>query len=80
VIPAAQTLFRQALLPALARKQLAQTLVLLDARWAAAEVRPHAGHHRIRVGARKLELDVPVQLVEALLATELVPLRSEETN
>src|SRR5436190_5682499 len=55
-----------------------QALVLLAAGRAAVEVRTQPGQGRVRVGARELEVDVTVELGEALVAADLRPGRAEE--
>ncbi len=52
--------------------------MLLRAGGAAGEVRAHAGHGRLGVGAIELELDVPVELLEALVAVDGTAGRAEQ--
>ena len=55
-----------------------EALVVLVAGGAARQVGVHAGDRAVRVLARHLELDVAVELLEALLAGELRPLGAEQ--
>src|SRR5205085_8136785 len=64
----------------LAADERAQALVLLAARGAAVEVRAQPGHRGVRVLAGELELDVPVELREALVAAELGPGGAEQPS
>ena len=76
------SLRRPSLSPALevllAADERAQALVLLAAGGAAGEVGAQPGNGRVGVGARELELDVPVELVEALVAADLGRGRAEQ--
>src|SRR5207245_7781545 len=56
----------------------AQAFVLLAAGGATSEVRAQAGHRRVGVAAGELELDVLVELLEALLAANLVACRPQQ--
>src|SRR5919108_288977 len=58
--------------------ELAQALVLLMARGAAFEMRAHARDLRVRGAASQLQVDVLVELLEALVAVQLRPGRPEE--
>src|SRR5262245_16462747 len=60
--------------------ELEQELVLLGAGWAAHEVRTHPGKPRLRIRSGKLDLDVPVEEGEALLATDLGPAGPEHAG
>src|SRR5919201_5725596 len=60
-----------ALEPLLPADERAQALVLLAAGGAAVEVGAQSGHDRVRVLAGELELDVLVELREALVAADL---------
>src|SRR5215218_3064680 len=62
----------------IAGHQVAQALVLLAAGQAAGEVGPEAGELGVGVGAGQLQLDVSVQLGEALLAAHLRLLGAEQ--
>ena len=53
--------------------------MLLATRRASLEMRPQPGDRRVRVGARELELDVAVELLEAGLAADLGLCRPEQT-
>src|SRR5436190_14254377 len=63
---------------ALGLGERAQARVLLAAGRAAFEVRAHAGDEAVDVGAGELELDVEVELLEALIAPELRSRRAEQ--
>ena len=52
--------------------------MVLVARGAAVEVSPHARDVDVGVRAGKLQLDVPIQLLEALLAGQLRSRRPDE--
>jgi hypothetical protein len=47
-----------------------QALVLFIACGAAVKVGPHAGDRLVSIGSGELELDISVELLEALLAAE----------
>src|SRR5262245_55037735 len=66
------------LLPRLGLQQRANAPVILVARRTSLEVRPHPGNRGVGVGVGKLELDVAVELGEALLAGQLRALGTEE--
>ncbi|MGZ4409372.1 MAG: hypothetical protein ACXVY6_11355 [Gaiellaceae bacterium] len=68
----------QVLADGLELEQSPQALMLFGARGAAGEMRVQAGYGRVRVCARKLELDVAIELVEALVAAELTFSWAEE--
>src|SRR5215211_1214401 len=59
-------------------QQIAQALVLLAAGQAAGEVGPDAGELGVGIGAGQLQLDVAVELGEALLAADLRLLGAEQ--
>src|SRR5438132_8839757 len=56
-----------------------QALVLFATGGAAGKVGAQAGDHRVGVLARELELDVAVELVEALVAADLRTCRPQES-
>jgi hypothetical protein len=57
----------------LAEQQLAQAVAILGARRAPLEVGTHSGDCCVRVGSAELELDVTIELIEALLTGQLRP-------
>ena len=56
-----------------AADELEQAVVVLAAGGAAGQVRPHARHGAVGVAAGEREVDVAVELLEALLAGQLGP-------
>ena len=54
--------------------------MLLGTGGATLEVGPHARHGRVGVLSGELQLDVAVELEEALLAPDLRPIRAEEAE
>src|SRR5215211_455336 len=62
----------------LGRDQRPQARVVLPAGRAALEVSAHAGDRLVGAAARQLELDIPVELLEALLAADLGPSGAEQ--
>jgi hypothetical protein len=58
---------------ALAEQELAEAVAILGARRAPLEVGTHSRDCRVRVRPAELELDVTVELVEALLTCQLRP-------
>src|SRR3712207_2079503 len=62
----------------LAADERAEALVLLAAGRAADQMGPQAGDRGVGVGARELELDVAVELLEALVAADLGLGRAEQ--
>src|SRR5204863_3007076 len=57
-----------------------EAVVVLMARWAALEVRPHARDRRVRVSSGEPELDVSVEVLEALLAGQLRARRAQQSR
>src|SRR4029450_6357629 len=55
-----------------------EALVVLPAGRAAGEVRPEAGQLGVRITPGELQFDVPVQVVEALVASDLRPGGTEQ--
>jgi hypothetical protein len=58
--------------------QSPKALVLFVTRWAAEKVSAHARHSLIRVAGRQLALDIDIEQLEALLATQFRPRRTEQ--
>src|SRR4051794_6469909 len=71
---------RRPVLPRVLRSQLAQALVVLAAGRAARQMRRHARHPRIGRRPAELELDVRVELLEALVAAQLGRGRAERAR
>src|SRR5436305_637456 len=77
-VEGAQVLTRRAR-SAVVRQQCAQAGVLLAARRASVQVCPHTGNRRIGICAGELQLDIVVELLEALLAAQLGARWPEQT-
>ena len=66
--------------PGVGEEEGPEGVPVLRAGRAALEVRAQPGHGGVRVAAGELELDVAVELVEALLAADLGPGRAEQAR
>src|SRR5258705_2261496 len=62
-----------------AADECAQALVILAARRATGQMRTQAGNSRVRIGSAELELDVAIELREALVTTDLALIRPEQS-
>src|SRR5438045_7871800 len=60
------------------QQERTQAVPILGTRRAAIQVGSHSGNRQIRVGANQLQLDVAIELLEALLASDLGPRRTEQ--
>src|SRR5438552_16603801 len=61
-----------------AAQEGSETGVVIVAGRASLEVRSHSWNRLVGIGAGQLQLDIAIQLLEALLAAELGPLRAKQ--